>query len=134
MNASRVVVPLLALLAAGCMTGLRPVSDGPGEYLSANQPDRVWVTLTDGRQMMIQGPRVITDTVFGWTTDGEDMMLAVSDIREVRARKMDAFRTALIPATVVGATVAILLLVSDDGTEAGDSPSDCEAAENCPDP
>jgi hypothetical protein len=115
------------------MTGPRPVGYAPGEYLSANQPNQVWVTLTNGSQVVITGPRVITDTVFGWTADGQEMMLALSDIREVRARRMDAFRTALIPATVVGATVAVLLLVTNDRSSAGESPSDCEAAENCPD-
>jgi hypothetical protein len=125
MKASRIALPLLALLGGGCMTGPRPVGFAPGEYLSANQPGQAWITLTSGTEMIVTGPRVITDTVFGWTADGQEMMIAVSDIREVRARKLDAFRTALIPATVVVGTAAVLLLVSNDGSEAPQSYAEC---------
>lgn len=130
MSASRISVLLLTSAVGGCMTGPRPVQHTPKDYLSANQPGQVWVTLTNGTQTVITGPRVITDTVFGWSADGtRDVMIAVSDIKEVRARRMDTFRTALIPASVLVGTMAIYLLVADDGSTSDLSPADCEAAE-----
>jgi len=89
MRTSRITVLLLALAVGGCMTGPRPVNHNPADYLSANQPSQLWVTLTDGTRMVIAGPRVITDTVFGWTADNsEELMIPVSDIKEIRARRI----------------------------------------------
>jgi len=133
MNVSRRIIPLLALLAAGCMTGPRPVNYAPGDYLTANQPGQVWVTLNNGNEMVIAGPKVITDTIFGWTVEGEDLMVAVSDIREIRVRRMDPLRTALIPATVAVGAAAVVMLVSNDGTGAPRSYAACleEQEEGC---
>jgi len=123
------LIPLVLVATSACMTGPRPVSSPAGDYLSANQPTEVWVTTRTGTQILVMGPRVITDTVFGWSADGQELILAVSDIQEVRARRMDTFRTALIPATAIIAGAAVVFLVSNDNTQAGNSPSDCEAQE-----
>ena len=50
-------------------------------------------------------------------------------IREVRARRMDVVRTALIPAAVAVGTGAALLLISTDGSLAPPSPDDSMSGE-----
>jgi len=139
MNALRAFPLLAAVAASGCMTGPRPVNHPPRDYLSANQPNQVWVTLNDGEQLVVTGLRVITDTVFGWSVDGsQELMIAVSDIREVQARRISVVRSAIIPATLVLGGIAAYLFVSNDGTQAGLSQNDCADAEldpeDCPIP
>jgi hypothetical protein len=125
MNGKGVVVLVMALAAGACMTGPRPVGYTPADYLSASPRSRVWLTLNDGRQTIVEGPRVITDTVFGWNSTGtEEVMIPVADIREVRAQKMSVVRTALIPAAAVAGTIAALFLIETDGSAAPPSLSD----------
>lgn len=117
----------------GCMTGPRGVDYTPQQYLSANQPSRVWLTLNDGRQVVVREPRVITDTLFGWSENGtEDLTIAISDVQEVRARRVSTFRTALIPATFVAAGVTLFIVVKGVKGEGGTPPSiQCEIDEDC---
>jgi len=129
----RIRIPLLAaLVGTACMTAPRPVAYDPGDYLSANQLSEVWVTTTAGRDMVITGPRVITDTVFGWSQDGqEEVILAVADIRELRARRMDPVRTAMIPVGIAVAAVAVTALVSAEGAPITAIQAECAILEEC---
>jgi hypothetical protein len=130
----------LALLAAmsGCMTGPRPVGTSPRLYLQANQPSRIWMTLKDGSQMIVEGPRIIDDTVFGWSEGGtEDIMIAVKDIRQVRARKMAVVRTAIIPATLLAGVIVMYSMVeADPGAVAPPDQAQCleQEIDDCPSP
>ena len=58
------------------------------------------------------GPRIIDDTLFGWTPGGnEDLTVAVGDIKSLQARRIDPIRTGLIPAAFVGTGITIFMLV-----------------------
>jgi hypothetical protein len=88
------------------------------------------MTLKDGSQMIVEGPRVIEDTVFGWSEGGtEDVMIAVKDIRQVRARKMSTVRTALIPITALTAAIAVYSLVETNGTTSTLQQNECDDME-----
>jgi hypothetical protein len=105
---------VIALVAGGvaCHTGPKPVNYSPRLYLHQNQPKEVWLNLKDGSRVMMVGPRVLDDTLFGWSQGGnEDLMVALSDIKSLDARKINVFRTSLIPAAFVGAGTTLFLLV-----------------------
>ncbi len=99
------------ILATACMTGPRPIKSSPGDYLSANAPGRAWVVLKDGERMVVDGPRVISDTVFGWS-EGDEISIPVADLEEVRVRQLSIFRTAIIPTILTGVTVAAIALTT----------------------
>jgi hypothetical protein len=68
--------------------------------------------MKDGSKVTMVGPRVIDDTLFGWTPGGnEDLVVAVNDIKSLQARKIDALRTSLIPIAFVGAGIAVFTMV-----------------------
>lgn len=59
-----VCLVLLAALGSSACTTLRSVST-PQEFIPAARPDRVWVTTTANSKMLIEGPRLIGDTLVG---------------------------------------------------------------------
>src|ERR1044072_3925869 len=88
---------ILGLAQVGCMGGPSLVKDSPGDYLQANAPGMIWTTLVDGDRLAIAGPKVISDTIFGWA-EGEEIVLPVQDIKELRVRKLSIWRSSLMPA------------------------------------
>src|SRR5712672_1594506 len=98
MNAKSVVGLLGLFGVLSCHTGPKPVQYSPRLYLHQNQPRELWITMKDGSKVTMIGPRVIDDTLFGWTPGGnEDLTVAVGDIKSLQARKIDPFRTSLFP-------------------------------------
>ncbi|MBI4502547.1 MAG: hypothetical protein HY700_15480 [Gemmatimonadetes bacterium] len=114
-----------------CHTGPRPVGYSPALYLHQNQPKKIVVTLKDGTQQTVVSPRVMADTVFGWNETGsEDLVIAVSDMKEVAAPKLAVVRTALIPAVFIAAGVMVFTVVKN---ASGSEPNLCPEGE-CDDP
>lgn len=104
-------LPLLGLVAlTGCMTGPRLVTGSPGAYLAANPPTRAWVVLSDNQQLVIDGPQVISDTVFGFA-DGKTVSIPSGQLKEIKVRRVSVFRTALIPAALIAGAVAGVVFV-----------------------
>ena len=100
------------IAAAGCHTGPKPVQYSPRLYLHQNQPKELWITMKDGSKVTMIGPRLIDDTLFGWTRNAnEDLTVAVSDIKSLEARKIDPIRTSIIPVAFVGAGIAVFTMV-----------------------
>ena len=113
MKARRAISILLLGVQSACLTGPRRVSYSPKQYLALNQPKEVWLTLKDGSQAAMVSPRLISDTLFGWNTKGnEDLTIAVSDIKELKARRLSVIKTAAIPTAIVGAAVAVGIIAS----------------------
>jgi len=103
-------IALLGVLA--CHTGPKPVAYSPRLYLHQNQPKELWLTLKDGSKVTMIGPRVIDDTLFGWTVGAnEDLTVPISDIKSLEARKIDPIRTAIIPAAFLGAGIFVFTTV-----------------------
>jgi hypothetical protein len=126
---ARLPIALAGLfIILGCYTGPKPVTYSPRLYLHQNQPKQLWITLKDGSKVTMVGPRIIDDTLFGWTQGAnEDLTVAISDIKSLQARRIDPIRTALIPIAFVGAGITVFSLVHHP-QGAVDS-----AAEPCPD-
>lgn len=127
-------IGFVAITQAACLGGPSLIKERPADYLEANAPSQVWATMLDGDHLVINGPRVISDTIFGWA-DNEEIMIPVEDVKEVRVRQLSIWRSALIPASVVGLGVAGVLLVT---APQGDAPVDqsqlCEDTSGiCPD-
>ena len=110
MNARRAIAVVLLAAQSACLGGPQRVNYAPRQYLALNQPKEVWMTLKDGRQVAVVQPRLIADTLFGWNPKGtEDLTIALSDVKELRARKLSVFKTALIPTAIVAGAVGIYL-------------------------
>jgi hypothetical protein len=125
MNGRVFVAMVLLGASSACFTGPQRVKYQPGDYLSANQPSKVWLTLNDDSKLVVSAPRVMADTLFGWDEDGtQDLTIPVSNIKEVRARHMSLLRTALIPAVIAGGSVAAIVMIKNAKEDAELSKSD----------
>jgi hypothetical protein len=112
MNLTRAVLIVAAVALGGCHTGPKPVQYSPRLYLHQNQPKELWLTLKDGTKLDMIAPRVIDDTLFGWTPGAnEDLTVAISDIKSMEARRLAVLRTAIIPAVFLGAGIAVFTVV-----------------------
>ena len=107
----RVVATVLLIAQTGCMTGPKLVRTSPKDYLEANSPSRVWATMADGQRVVIDGPRVISDSVFGWA-EGEEFVVPSDSVQELRVRRVSVVRTAIIPTVLVGGIVAAAVLLT----------------------
>ena len=95
----------------------------PKDYLEANSPARVWATLADGERIVIDGPRVISDTVFGWA-EGEEVSIPASDLQEIRVRRISVLRSAILPAMGLAAGIlGVVLVTSTEATHDTDTDS-----------
>src|SRR5687767_6505903 len=112
MKLTRATLVVSVLVLGGCLTGPKPVQFSPRMYLHQNQPKQLWLTLKDGSKMTMVGPRVIDDTLFGWTEGAnEDLTVAITDIKSLEARRIDPIRTAIIPTVFLGAGIMVFTMV-----------------------
>jgi hypothetical protein len=106
---------LRAIVLAGMMAPLgacftmRPVAT-PQEFIPSARPDRIWVTRTDNSRLMIEGPRLLGDTLVGWVR-GQYEEILLPQTRWISVRQVAPRRTALLiaGATVVGASLLYFL-------------------------
>lgn len=130
MNLPRALVVLLVGTQAACYTGPRLIEHTPQQYLRTNNPRKLWVTMNDGSKQVVLSPRVIADTVFGWDETGaEDLTIAISDMKELQAKRLAVLRTSLIPTAFVVAGVVVYTSVKSRKGEPGFSPGECEDLE-----
>lgn len=126
MRISRVLGLVAVMSLTSCMTGPRPVHEAAGPFLEGNAPAQVWVTLVDGSRLIIQGPRVISDTVFGFA-EGEEIAIPVSDLKELRARKFSMFKSTVMPTLLMGGAItAFVLTRRPEGLPPEDLSQTCE--------
>ena len=83
----------LAILAAcTACTVVAPVQS-PFKYVAGQQPQRIWITRTDGSTMAVNAPRVAGDTLFGF--EGVKFHeIPLETIYQVRAVQSAPTRTA----------------------------------------
>ncbi len=112
-------VALVSLVAfsAACM-GPRRAVDDPGQYISTERPDRVWLT-DDNGTIVVLAPRVFGDSLFGWSSteaDAEEIWLGLADVRSVEVQKLDPLRTGILAVAVTAAAVVGAVLLSGGGS------------------
>jgi hypothetical protein len=123
------ILPPAALVAmvAACHT-FGPVAS-PSDFVATRQPQRVWVTETDGSVQIFEGPKLLGDTLAGFVK-GEYREVPLADVKQVAARQPAPGRTRT--AIIVGgvATVSFMLLVATGGLASSSIPDDDEAPPN----
>lgn len=102
MRSGRIVVAGCLLLATACMSGPRPVQR-PEAFINVSRPERIWITKSNGEQLVVDRPRLFGDTLFGHAAGREEVWFPISDASVVQARQLDRLRTtALIGAGAAG--------------------------------
>ena len=112
-------VALVSLVAfsAACM-GPRRAVDDPGQYISTERPDRVWLT-DDNGTIVVLAPRVFGDSLFGWSSteaDAEEIWLGLADVRSVEVQRVDPLRTGILAVAVTAAAVVGAVLLAGSGS------------------
>ena len=132
MSLRRAIALLLLGMQSACYTGPRQIQYSPRQYLSANNPKKLWVTMNDGRRQVVTAPQVIADTVFGRDETGErDLTIPIADVRELQTRRLAVFRTALIPTAILAAGLTVFVTVKAVQGEAAISAAECPDFEGC---
>jgi hypothetical protein len=97
------------------MSAPRPVS-APVAFIEVNRPAQIWVERTDGSTVLLQKPRIFSDSLYGYPENSkEELWLALKDARSVRVRQVDRTRTALLIGGLAVAGGAILYLIAGRG-------------------
>jgi len=105
---------LASLLSSVACTTIAPVSS-PWTYVAAEQPQRVWITRTDGSTLVMGAPRISGDTLFGFEgTQFQEIPLA--SIYQVRAVQAVPARTAGLAVGLGVVAVAAYLKMNAKGS------------------
>jgi hypothetical protein len=94
----------------------------PQEVLATQQPTRLRVTRTDGKQFVLQHPVLRGDTLEGsWQLGGygtpAPMRIALTDVRQVATRGFSSDRTVVLVigiGAVVGGAILVIYAVAPD--------------------
>jgi len=97
-------VAIMILSVAGCK------SMRPSNLTTVGTAHRAWVTLPDRKVVLINGPKVINDTLVGYV-EGKYEEIPASDVKQIRVKEWNRGKTALLGilglAALGGATYAI---------------------------
>jgi hypothetical protein len=113
----RAVAALLLLTQGACLSSPQPVG-APAPYLQEETPKRIWVSLVNGDEMVIDGPRVYGDTLLGFTEkEGvqEEVWMPLSNLREVKAKHVSGVRTALLGAAIAASVGLLVISIPTEG-------------------
>ena len=120
-----VCATLMTVLGAGACSTMRPVA-APMQFIPAERPSRVWVTTNDNARMMVEGPRLLGDTLVGFV-GGRYEEILLPNTRWIGVRQPAPKRTAFVIAgsVVLGATLIYLLASNGLGGNppSGEDPS-----------
>ena len=110
-----VLVFVLALQQAACMTAPRPVAS-PQTFIPTKKPERVWLAEGNGERVQVNSPRILGDTLYGRTPQGEEVWVALDKTR-VLARELDTTKTFAVVGGSVLAGVALMMMMGGGGEE-----------------
>jgi hypothetical protein len=112
------VVPLtLVALVSGCHKW-SPPSQSPADFIRDEEPSKVKLYLTDGRELVVENP-VVTETTISGTVDDSLVTIPFEEIEQLEGRRTD------VPATVVVAFLGTVLAAATVFVVA------CATDENC---
>ncbi len=120
MRCRKVAATILLLSQAACST-FRLV-DSPGPYVETRSPQSILITRADGSALRVEQPRILLDTVFGWTPNGEEVTIPLSTVKEMRARQISAARTAAFTVALTALTITLATFVIGRGPETPEDP------------
>jgi hypothetical protein len=117
-NCTLLSCAMLLCVIAGCTS--ETVLKEPAPFVEAERPVLITVTRTDGKIEPIARPRILEDTLFGFTSANEQVTMPMSQVRSIRVRQQAPTRTlALVSGIAVGVFAAAILLKGS-----GPSPAD----------
>src|SRR5579872_4992321 len=67
----------------------------PAEFIDAHRPSRIWVTEMNDSVLSVDNPQMHADTVAGYVVGGY-REIPMADVKFVRARELNAGRTAVL--------------------------------------
>jgi hypothetical protein len=122
MRPARSVAAIVLLTQlAGCHR-LRHI-EAPAEFVNSRTPARIWVTPANGPEMQLDAPRVVSDTLYGFSQiNGQVITFALAELERVRARELWVGPT--IGVGLVGSAVVIAVAALLGGRGHGESPED----------
>ena len=97
---------LLPCYLVACMSW-KTQEASPQQVLAEEQPDKVQVTLTDGSQLVLEGPVVSGDTLSG-LDDGTPVHIPVANVSSIAVKETDGVKTGLL---VFGGLVVVAAVV-----------------------
>jgi hypothetical protein len=107
------------LLSQTACTTMR-VLDAPGPYVETRKPEKVYITPRDGSaQAVIESPRVLQDTLFGFDAHGQQVTIPLSSLSSLRARELNVGKTATFTIGAVGVVGALAVLLIGSGKDPG---------------
>jgi hypothetical protein len=110
---------LVLLITSTACTTVRRV-ESPREFLNTRTPAKIWVSTGDSELTEVQSPRILADTIFGFSAAAQPVVFPIAAIRELRTKQISSGRTAgLIGLLVVGSIASIAIW---QGVQ-GDAPS-----------
>jgi hypothetical protein len=108
---------LIAALGSSACSTLQPVTT-PQQFIPTARPDRVWVTRTDNSKVMVEGPRLLGDTLVGFVAGRYEEML-LPEARWMQVRQPAPRRTAFLVAGLVLVGAGLVYLLASNGPGGG---------------
>lgn len=108
---------LLSTLGTGACTTLRPVAT-PQQFIPSARPDRIWVTRADNSRLMMEGPRLLGDTLVGFV-GGRYQEMLLPETRWVQVRRPAPKKTALLAVGTAIVASGLFFFLSGNGPSGG---------------
>lgn len=117
----RRITAAAAILATTACYTVRPVANAR-EFISAEQPKRVWVVNSQNESYVLTSPRVEGDNIVGNIQgSGTSMTIPLQSAQLVEARQRDKSKT-VVAGVVLGVVAGgVAFLVANAGNSEGDS-------------
>jgi len=96
-----VAAVLLAVYLPACHHWVTPKGMTPQEYITANHPSTVRVTLADSSRVVLQNPRAASDSLWGSLAPGGQWGAPLSSVQLLQVRKSDAAGTVFLTLGIV---------------------------------
>jgi len=114
MKRYRVFIGVLIAVPGACMR-TAAVRERPADYLAANSPPTATLTMAQGSPVVVTLPRVVSDTIFGWSK-GKEVSIPVQEVKEVKVRRVAVVQNAIMGGIVLGAGAALLIAKAGKAT------------------
>lgn len=101
------IVLIIIVIATGCTW--KQVEGNPAAYLRTSAPDKVRVTMLDGRQHVVRNPQVRNERLAG-----ANLSLALDSVYRIERRGADG---AIIAQSVAGAALGAGVFILTEGED-----------------